>query len=257
MNHLIVHQENHVCQIGFNRPAVRNNIDQATCLALIDELIRADQDPQVHCVVLHGDESIFCSGLTLQELMNRSEESAVSFEKLINTLLAFKKPLLAAVRGPAVGLGVALLLYCDIVYCGKSSMFSVPATALGLTPEHGLTQGLAIRAGYHKACEKLLLSEPFTANEALQMNLVNDIFDDEHVLEQTLGRAQRLCRLPLGSVMATKALLRQGLAQELAPHLHQETLSALARQQSAEAKEAFSAFKEGRQPDFSTIDPNA
>lgn len=255
MNDLSINQQGSICQIALNRPLQRNNLNAKTCQALTQALVQADQNADIHCIVLHGDESIFCSGVSLEELMNRSEEASVAFNNLMLTLIDLKKPILAAVRGPAVGLGVAVLLLCDMVYCGKSSMFSVPATALGLTPEHGLTTLLTQRLGYHKACEKLLLSEPFSAGEAAQMDIVNAIFDDEHVLEQTLARAQRLCRLPLGSLMATKQLMRLSLKEQLLQTLKKESSTFLARQHSAEAQEAFTAFREGRQPDFSQITP--
>ena len=138
-----------------------------------------------------------------------------------------------------------------MVYCGEKSLFSVPFTALGLTPEFGLTFSLCEKAGFKKAMEKLLLSEPISAFEALQMGIVTSVFKDEDVLKETLARAARLTVLPPGSLRATKALMRkhQGIAIREALNAEHDALTQ--RLQSDEVKEACRAFEEGRKPDFS------
>lgn len=242
-----------VCHIGITRPEKRNTLNAQACATLVELLAQAQRDPEVRVVVLSGNDTIFCAGVDITENLQRTEANQAAFDALIQAMIAFDKPVLAAVRGPSLGLGVAMLYYCDIVYCGKKALFSMPFTALGLTPEYGLSKMVVQRAGFHKAAEKMLLSEPIDAMEAYDMGIVNGIVDDDKVLEETLSRAARLTTLPLGSLRATKALLRQSLAHELSSAIKSEQTTIADRLQSAEAKEACQAFQEGRKPDFSNI----
>ncbi|MBO7173970.1 MAG: enoyl-CoA hydratase/isomerase family protein [Burkholderiaceae bacterium] len=242
-----------VCHITITRPTKRNTLDAQACITFVELLAQAQRDPEVRVVVLSGSDTIFCAGTDITENLQRTQATQAAFDAVIQALIAFDKPVLAAVRGPSLGIGVAMLYYCDIVYCGKKALFSMPFTALGLTPEYGLSKMVAQRAGFHKAAEKLFLSEPIDAMEAYDMGIVNGIVDDEKVLEETLSRAARLTTLPLGSLRATKALLRQSLAQELSGAFKNEQTTIADRLQSAEAQEACQAFQEGRKPDFSNI----
>lgn len=242
-----------VCHITITRPSKRNSLNAQACATFVELLAQAQRDPEVRVVVLSGSDTIFCAGADIAENLQRTDATQAAYDAVIQALIAFDKPVLAAVRGPSLGIGVAMLYYCDIVYCGKKALFSMPFTALGLTPEYGLSKMVAQRAGFHKAAEKLLLSEPIDAMEAYDMGIVNGIVDDEKVLEETLSRAARLTTLPLGSLRATKALLRQGLAQELSGAIKNEQATITNRLQSAEAKEACQAFQEGRKPNFSDI----
>ncbi len=242
-----------VCHIAISRPTKRNSFDAQTCATFVELLAEAQRDPEVRVVVLSGSDTIFCAGADIAESLQRTPATQAAFDAAIQALIAFDKPVLAAVRGPSLGFGVALLYYCDIVFCGKKALFSLPFTALGLTPEFGLSKMVVQRAGFHKAAEKMLLSEPIDAMEAYDMGIVNGIVDDEKVLEETLTRAARLTTLPLGSLRATKALLRHSMAQELASSIKLEQVTIAERLESAEAKEACDAFREGRKPDFSRI----
>lgn len=242
-----------ICHISLNRPTKRNSLDAESCVTLIELLHQAQQDPETHVVVLSGQETIFCAGADITETINRTESTQAAYDALIEAFIAFDKPILAAVRGPALGLGVALLYYCDMVYCGKSALFSMPFTALGLSPEHGLSLMVAQRAGFHKASEKFFLSEPINALEAYDMGIVNGILEDDSVLTEVLSRAARLSMLPLGSLRATKRLLRQNNQALLSSVLEAEKQTVAQRLKSAEAREACQAFQEGRKPDFSKI----
>ncbi|HIU84139.1 MAG TPA: enoyl-CoA hydratase/isomerase family protein [Candidatus Aphodousia gallistercoris] len=251
MSDLSVTFEKGVCQIAITRAAKRNTISAENCAEIVRILLQAQRDSQVHCLVLRGDGAIFCAGADLGEILHRTEQTQAAYDALIEALIAFDKPLLAAVNGPAVGLGVALLQYCDLVYCGEKSLFSLPFTALGLAPEYGLSYLASSRAGLRKISEKLLLSEPISAQEALSMGLVSAVFKDEDVVRETLSRAARLTQLPLGSLRATKKLLRQNQAASLRAAISLEKEVLAERLQSDEAQEACRAFSEGRKPNFS------
>lgn len=250
MSDLTVNVQNGICHIAISRSAKRNTIDSTTCLSWVKVFAQAQKDDEVRCIVLSGSDGIFCAGADLNETLHRTDRIQDAYNALIETLIAFSKPVLAAVEGPAVGLGVAILCYSDIVYCGEKSLFSVPFTALGLSPEFGLTHCLCEKAGSKKAMEKLLLSEPITSHEALQMGIVTSVFKDEEVLKETLARAARLTKLPQGSLQATKALLRHHQGQAIREALITENKTLMDRLQSDEAQEACKAFEEGRKPNF-------
>lgn len=251
MSDFTVNVQNGVCHISISRPSKRNTIDASSCLSWVQLFAQAQKDENVHCVVLSGENGIFCAGADLNEMLHRTDEIQQAYQSLVEAMIAFDKPVLAAVQGPAVGLGVAILCYSDMVYCGEKSLFSVPFTALGLSPEFGLTYCLCEKAGSKKAMEKLLLSEPISAQEALQMGIVTSVFKDEDVLKETLARAARLTKLPLGSLRGTKVLLRHHQGQAIREAMKAEEAILLERLQSDEAREACSAFEEGRKPDFS------
>ncbi len=251
MSDLTVTVQNGICHIALSRPAKRNTIDAATCLSWVKVLTEAQKDDSVHCVVFSGEDNIFCAGADFSESLHRTDEIQEAYDALIEAMIAFDKPTLAAVQGPAVGLGVAILCFCDMVYCGEKSLFSLPFTALGLTPEYALTYTLTEKAGFKKAMEKLLLSEPITPAEAVHMGFVTAVFKDDDVLKETLARAARLTKLPSGSLRATKALLRKSQGQAIRQALNAEHETLISRLGSEEAQEACKAFEEGRKPDFS------
>ena len=239
-----------ICQIEIARLNRRNDLDAKCCATLVEILFQAQKDENVHCVVIRGQDSIFCAGADLKETLERTEETESAYRALIEALIAFDKPLLAAVQGPCLGLGVAILTYCDMVYCSEKALFSMPFTALGLTPEYGLSLASIGKAGYQKAAEKLLLSEPISAIEASEMGLITGICKAENVLEETLSRAARLAQMPLGGLRATKKLLRRHLAQQIRSTLQMEQEQTAQRLKDPDTKEAICAFQEGRMPRF-------
>lgn len=251
MSDLTVSVQNGVCHISLSRQAKRNTIDAATCLSLVKLFNQAQKDEDIRCVVLSGEGGVFCAGADLQETLHRTDASQQAYSALIESMIAFDKPILAAVQGPAVGLGVAILCFSDLVYCSEKSLFSLPFTALGLTPEFGLSYCLCEKAGFKKALEKLLLSEPISALEAQQMGIVTSVMAEEDVLKETLARAARLTKLPPNSLRATKALMRQHQGRAIREAINAEQAAVIERLQSDEVKEACLAFEQGRKPDFS------
>lgn len=131
MSELTVKVENGICHIAISRPEKRNTIDSATCLTWVKVLAQAQKDEEIRCVVLGGEDGIFCAGADLDETMHPTPQSEEAYQALIESMIAFDKPILAAVQGPAVGLGVAILGFSDLVYCGEKTLFSLPFTALG------------------------------------------------------------------------------------------------------------------------------
>ena len=162
-----------------------------------------------------------------------------------------EKPVIAAVSGAAVGIGTTMLMHCDLVYCADNSVFSMPFVSLGLCPEFASSLLMPLNAGYHKAVEKLLLADPISADEALEMKIVNRILPRDDVLDFAIKQAERFNQLPPASVRATKRLLRSGWRTVTEKVIADEANSFGQMVRIAEAKEAFTAFFERRKPDFS------
>jgi enoyl-CoA hydratase/carnithine racemase len=171
--------------------------------------------------------------------------------RFLGAIVAFPKPLVAAVNGPAVGVGTTMLLHCDLVYAGDDAQFSLPFASLGLCPEGGSSVLLPALAGYARAAEKLLLGEPFDAHEAREMGLVNKVLPAAQVLDFTLERARALARQPTASLLQTKRLLRAPLAAQVAQAMSDEGATFRRMLTEPAAREAFSAFLAKRKPDFS------
>ncbi len=246
-----VKTENAITAIVFDRPDKKNAITAAMYAQIADTLASAAEDPAVRCVVIHGSAQAFTAGNDVQDfLMNppHGEDSPVS--RFLRGIAAFGKPLVAAVCGPAVGVGTTMLLHCDLVYAGESARFSTPFTQLGLCPEAASSLLLPAIAGYQRAAEALMLGEPFGPLEAREMGLVNAVLPDEKAIPYAMTQAGKLARLPASSLRVTKRLMKQGHAEAIARQMAAEGAEFATMLRSPEAREAFSAFLAKRKPDF-------
>ena len=248
-----------ILDIAFNRPAKKNamTFDMYTTLArLLDD---ADRDEDVRVVLLHGAGDSFTAGNDLADFQKGLPEGGESPQaRLITALVAFGKPLVAAVHGAAVGSGTTMLPHCDFVYAAESARFQTPFINLALVPEFGASYSIAAQAGYHAAAELLLLGLPFDARRAAELGLVTRVVPDQEVLATARETAQRLAEKPAGALRASKRLMKRWSGEWFEASAKAEGSEFLARLRSAEAKEAVAAFLEKRRPDFTKIkDPAA
>ena len=203
-------------------------------------------------MVLHGDADVFTAGNDLGDFLRNppaDEDSPVL--RFLGRHRGFPKPLIAAVNGPAIGVGTTLLLHCDLVYAGEDAQFSLPFASLGLCPEAGSSLLLPALAGYARAAEKLLFGEPFDVNEARDMGLVNKVLPAAQVLAHALERAQALAQLPAASLLHTKRLMRAPFAAQVSAAMAEESATFRRLLTEPAAREAFEAFLQKRKPDFS------
>ena len=176
MSDILTHAENGVMTITFNRLERKNSITAAMYGALADALAQAGSDPAIRVVVLQGHETVFSAGNDIGDFLNKppaGQDSPVF--RFLRGIATFPKPLLAAVCGPAVGVGTTMLFHCDLVYAGDNAAFSMPFVNLGLCPEAASSLLVPQMLGYHRAAEALLLGEPFMAEAALEVGLVNRV----------------------------------------------------------------------------------
>jgi enoyl-CoA hydratase/carnithine racemase len=241
-----------VATITFDRAAKKNAITGEMYEQFVAHLGQAGADTAVRAVLVTGAGGTFTAGNDLKDFSNpkfaQVDSPVLSF---MQALATFEKPVVAAVQGLAVGIGVTMLLHCDLVYVADDATFSMPFTSLGLVPEFASTILLPQVAGRARAAEKLLLGKPFPAAEAVVMGIANAVLPSGDVLAHAQKVARMLTALPPGAVRDTKRLLRQGQAAEVKDAIFREAAYFGPRLAGDEAREAIAAILEKRAPDFS------
>ncbi|HEX7220732.1 MAG TPA: enoyl-CoA hydratase [Burkholderiales bacterium] len=246
-----------VARVRFDRIDKKNAITAEMYQQLGAALAAAEADPKVRAVLLHGTADCFTAGNDVADFLKRAVVPAQAgtgsspARALFDVLPHMKKPVVAAVGGPAVGIGSTMLLHCDLVYAAPNARFQLPFVPLGIVPEFGSTFLLPLIAGYQRAAKLLLLGRPFTAQEAQEAGIVSEVVPAERLLDHALQAATALAELPPESIRLTKRLMKQRYGEALAAAIDEETRIFTERLSSPEAKEAMSAFLEKRKPDFS------
>lgn len=249
---ILTHCESGVMTITLNRVDKKNSITAAMYGAMADALVQAEADPAIRAVVLQGHETVFSAGNDIGDFLNQPPATAESpVYRFLHGIAGFSKPLIAAVCGPAVGVGTTMLFHCDLVYAGDNAAFSMPFVNLGLCPEAASSLLVPQMFGYHRAAEALLLGEPFFAEAALEVGLVNRIVPPTEVNGVAQRAARKLALKPLSSLIETKRLMKQGQAPQVAARMAEEGASFGRMLREPAAREAFGAFMEKRKPDFS------
>ena len=251
---ILVHTEAAVTTITLNRVDKKNSLTRAMYSALAEALLQAQADSAVHVVVLQGDLTVFSAGNDIGDFLARSpasEGNDAPVMRFLRAIAAFPKPLVAAVCGPAVGIGTTMLLHCDLVYAGDNAAFSMPFVNLGLCPEAGSSFLVPRLMGYHRAAEALLLGEPFMAEAALEVGLVNRVVPPTECNAVAQAQARKLAAKPLASLVETKRLMKKDLFEPVLARMAEEGASFGRMLQEPSAREAFTAFVEKRRPDFS------
>jgi enoyl-CoA hydratase/carnithine racemase len=252
--HILTHGERGVMTVTLNRLERKNSLTAEMYAALADTLAAAAADDAVRVLVFQGHETVFSAGNDIGDFLNNPPAKAESpVFRFLRGLATFEKPLLAAVCGPAVGVGTTMLFHCDLVYAGDNAAFSMPFVNLGLCPEAASSLLVPRMLGYHRAAEALLLGEPFMAEAALEVGLVNRVVPPTEANAVAQGAAQKLAAKPLSALIETKRLMKRGQQQRVLDQMAAEG-EVFARLLGAPAaKEAFGAFMDKRKPDFSKL----
>lgn len=240
-------REGAIARITFDRVEKKNAITAAMYQQMADAVVAAEQDPAVRVILFEGREGIFTAGNDLEDFLQAPplDMDAPVFQ-FMRALSGAGKPVMAAVAGPAVGIGTTMLLHCDLVYAADNTRFALPFAQLGLCPEFGSSILLSRVAGYQRAAEKLLFGEPFSAAEALEMGLVNKVLPLAELEGYARQRAATLAALPASSLQQTKRLMKAGLARELPEVIAQEAQTFSQMLRAPEARQAFQAFLQRR-----------
>ena len=245
MSHVSTTRDGQILTIALNRPEKMNAITRAMYADLTQALQEAAGDFGVRAVIVtcHGDH--FTAGNDIMDFMNNpptAEDSDVA--RFLGALLNFPKPLIAAVKGNAVGVGTTMLLHCDIVISDESARFSMPFVSLGLVPEAGSTYLFPQLVGHQRAAKVWFTGEPFSATEAREMGLVIEISPEPQ--ERANAIAKKIAEQPPQAVINTKALMKARLHDPVAAVMRAEFEIFAMALQSEEAAEAFMKFMSKR-----------
>ncbi|MEO8118117.1 MAG: enoyl-CoA hydratase [Rhodoferax sp.] len=254
MTEILIDTSASVMTITLNRVDKKNSLTGAMYAAMADALVQAAADDAIRAVVFQGHETIFSAGNDIGDFLNAppaGQDSPVF--RFLRAISSFPKPLVAAVCGPAVGIGTTLLFHCDLVYAGDNAQFSLPFVNLGLCPEAASSYLAPQLMGYGRAAEALLLGEPFMAEAALEMGLISRIVPPAEAAALAQRQAQKLAAKPMSSLIETKRLMKTSQAGVVAERMVEEGASFARMLREPAAREAFTAFMEKRKPDFSKI----
>lgn len=232
-----------VATICMNRPEKKNALTQAMYGEMANALVRADEDAAVRAILITGTDTVFTAGNDMQDfLTDFSLDDSSPVVRFLRTLAAARKPVVAAVAGPAIGIGTTMLLHCDLVWCGRSARFQLPFVNLGLVPEAASTLILPLLAGHRNAAALLLLGEPFDGETARAFGIVNGVVDDDKVRATAEDAARRLAARPPTAVQLTKSLLKRWTGTQVREVMDAEALIFAEQLAGAEATEAIQAF---------------
>ena len=251
MSDIITERTGSILRVTVNRPAKKNAMTSAMYNDLADAFNQAAKDDEIHVVIWDAAGDSFSAGNDIEDFLKNPPGPGESPQaRLGQALLNLDKPVIAAVKGIAIGGGTTLLTHCDFVYAGESSKFKLPFVDLGLVPEFGSSWSLPARSGYIRAAELFMLGQPFSAEVAAEVGLVTRVVPDAELSATVTQTAEKLAAKPIGALRATKKLLRQSSRQQIDQAIKAELAEFSTRVRSAEVKEVFTAFLEKRAPDF-------
>ncbi len=245
--HVRVERRGAVEVILLERPEKKNAITHAMYEAMTEALLAAEEDAEVRALLLTGTGGCFTAGNDLEDFLQSppTDESSPVL-RFLATVSRAAKPLVAAVLGPAVGIGTTVLLHCDLVVAGESARFRLPFVNLGLLPEAASSLLLPLTMSHQRASELLLLGEPFDAHTARELQLVNRVVPDDKALTAAEEMARKVAAQPESSVRMTKQLLKRTRSDAVARRIRDESTLFLQRLASPEARLAMKAFFERR-----------
>ncbi len=241
-----IRREGGVSCVTLARPEKKNALTGAMYESLVAAFAEASREENVGALLLAGSQGVFTAGNDIGDFLSGAFAAAASNAvspgvEFIRALATFDKPLVAAIEGPAVGIGTTLCFHCDLVYAAPSARFQMPFVNLGVVPEAGSSLLAPLRFGAARAAQYLLLAEPFDAKTAHDLGLVNAIVEPGALLAHALANAQALAAKPREAMLATRRLLR-GDQSALLARMDEELRLFHERLHSPEARAAFTAF---------------
>lgn len=202
-----------VLEVVLCRTAKRNALTEAMYAELAGILQRADADAAVRAIVFSAEGRDFCAGNDLPEFLGSYDLAPGSaWRRFLEALPAMRKPLIAAVHGNAVGIGMTMLLHFDLVYVEPSAKLSAPFARLGVVPEAGSSELLRARVGALRANEAFLLGRVFGAEESVRLGLANAVTAEGGARSAALAAAAAVAALPGASVRAVLDLQKTRFA---------------------------------------------
>jgi enoyl-CoA hydratase/carnithine racemase len=251
-DHVLVEKSANVLTLTLNRPDKKNALTRAMYHTLAEQIAAADTDPGVRCILIKANGDMFTAGNDLADFAAINSQTQAPKPDEGNPFLASlaraKKPIVAAVNGRAVGVGVTMLLHCDLVYLAENALLTTPFVNLALVPEAASSLLLPLRIGHARAFEMFVLGEAVPADKALSWGIANRVVPLAELHRSAQVAATAVAARAPAAVMATKRLMRDETS--LLARMAEEGGHFLRQLKSTEFKEAFAAFSERRAPDF-------
>jgi enoyl-CoA hydratase/carnithine racemase len=245
MDEIITERSESVLRVQLNRPMKRNAMTSRMYLALADIFNDAAKDEYTRVVLWHGAGDSFSAGNDIEDFLKNPPGPGDSPQaRLMNALLDFDKPLIAAVHGAAIGGGTTMLTHCDFVYAGESAKFQMPFINLAVVPEFGSSWSIPARIGQIRAAELFLLGSPFDAKRAAELGFVTQVVPDQNLMATATEAARRLAAKPLRALQASKRLMKRPFRDQIKAAMEAENQEFSTQVRSEEAKEALRAFLE-------------
>ena len=248
---VLVDRDGGVAVVTWNRPKQRNAFSQQMWNEGRDTLRELLDDATVRAVVVTGAGSAFSAGQDLGEMT--SADAGHGFPGFMDVLCGFDKPLIAAVNGVGVGIGLTMLLHCDIVYVSEAARLRAPFVPLGVVPEAASSYLLPLIIGYQRAAEVLYTADWIDARRAVELGIATRCCTSDELLPAAQSIAARIAAGPIGAIRHTKRLLLATRAEQVRAAREREDRAFEVRIGTPENLEAIAAFFEKRPPDFSKI----
>ncbi|MFC3714267.1 enoyl-CoA hydratase/isomerase family protein [Sphingoaurantiacus capsulatus] len=259
MSGLLVERDGGIVRLTLNRPEAGNAVDLPLARALLAAAIDIDTDPSVRCVVLTGAGRMFCAGGDIAGMAAAGDKAPAFLAELagvvhmaVAKLARMSKPLLVLVNGPAAGAGLSLALLGDITLAARSSHYTAAYTAIGLTPDGGMTWLLPRLAGLRIAQEMILTNRRVGSEEAARLGLVTRLVDDEGLAEEGANVAASLAASATAALGVARNLLGDSFTSGLEAQMEREARGITAAGAGAESREGIAAFLGKRKPDFAS-----
>lgn len=256
---LLVRREGSVVTLTLNRPESGNALNREIGEALLSETLRCDNDDSVRCVVLTGAGRSFCAGGDIGDFRTAGasiaemvSHGASMLHVALSKLIRMNKPLIVLVNGPAGGAGLSLALIGDIVIASSSAYFTAGYSAIGMTPDGGLTWLLPKLVGFRRAQDMILTNRKIGAEEAASIGLITRVVSEDVFAEEGAKAASAMANAATGALAAARSLLLQGFGNGLETQFELEARAIAKASAGEEAREGFAAFIERRKPVFDT-----
>jgi enoyl-CoA hydratase/carnithine racemase len=251
MDDILTERAGSILRVQLNRTTKRNAMTSAMYLSLAAIFDAVAKDETTRVVLWHGAGDSFCAGNDIEDFLKNPPGPGESPQaRLMNALVNFDKPLVAAVHGAAIGGGTTMLTHCDFIYAGESAKFQLPFINLAIVPEFGSSCSLPARIGHVRAAELILLGESFSAARAAELGLVTQVVSDKEVLAKATQTAEKLAAKPAQALQVSKRLMKEPFRDQIRAAMKAENEAFSAQVRSDDAREAFAAFLERRKPDF-------
>jgi len=244
-----------VLVLTLNRVGRKNAFDETMWREARDALRDAQESDAVRAVIVTGAGDAFSAGQDLGQMAAPPPGEPPGFPSFMDRLTAFDKPLLAAVNGVGVGIGLTLLLHCDVVWIAEGARLRAPFVPLGVVPEAASSYLLPLQLGHQRAAELLYTAEWIDARRAVELGIASRALAREQLLPELRALAARIAAQPLGALRWTKRLLLAIRADGIRGARAREDAAFAVRVGSPENQEALRAFFEKRPPDFSKVPP--